>query len=413
MATNSPYVQALKRQYQRICASVSQRNGQDAEFHASLWKHKDITNPPALTEAQLDGLFTPNSAFERYAEILCICWTCFQQGNLKQAWKHAFQVSKLTIKILDGFTQENWYLPLIYVGLELTQSVAFKHDEKRRDNDAVNTTMTDLLTLTRTIRRNQGKADADNQSQKLAALFVINQLLKLSFKTEQLSYCKTAMITADGYVSDLQLFPQSHVVQFKFYRGRYNMFEENYPEAKADLEYALNICHKGATKCKIKILELLIPINLLFGVFPKKELLQQYPIPHLIGIINACRSGNIKQFHAESEKHQQTFIESGIFLLITMVEPLCYRKIIQKLFAVQTKRFNQKEITVRPHILPIAEIQLALTVQGGMIKNTELECILANLIFKNIIKGYVAHGKALVLSREEAFPKLADMKRNI
>jgi len=410
---STEYVNALRRQFQRICASIRAKNGQDAGYNSALWKQNDLKNPPSMSAAQIEGLFKANNAFERYAEFLCMCYTAMEMKKLKMAWKFGFQLLRLTIKILDGYTQTNWYLPLVYSGLELTQNVALKHDAQFRDGDAVNTTMTDMLTLTRTIRRNQGKSDTDAQSQKLAAVFVINQLLKLSFLTEQLSYCKTAMITADAYVSELHLFPKSHVVEFKFYRGRYNMFEENYKEAKADLEYALNVCHKNATNSKLKILEILIPINLLFGVFPKPQLLKKYSLPHLSGVIDACKAGDIGSFQKQMELHQQKYIESGIFLLITMIEPLCYRKVIQKLYLLMKKRHEAQEVKLKPHILPLPEISLAMKLQGADISNAELECILANLIYKNVIKGYIAHNKALVLSKEAGFPTLADMKRNI
>ena len=70
-------------------------------------------------------------------------------------------------------------------------------------------------------------------------------------ETEQLSYCKTVMIQADSMAKELHLFPKSHVVELKFYRGRYNMFEEEYKAAKDDLEFALNLCHKDATNSKL------------------------------------------------------------------------------------------------------------------------------------------------------------------
>lgn len=361
----------------------------------------------------MSGLFKPNNAFERYAEFICMCYVAYEQKQMKLAWKHAYQICKLTTKILDQYCQTNWYLPLIYSGLELTQNVALKHDKKYRDGDAVNTTMTEMLTLTRTIRRNQAKADTDAQSQKLAVVFVINQLLKLSFLTEQLSYCKTVITQADSMAKELHLFPKSHVVELKFYRGRYNMFEEEYKAAKDDLEFALNLCHKDATNSKLKILEILIPINLLFGIFPKTELLRKYSLPHLTEIINACKTGNIGKFQQQMERHQQKYIESGIFLLITMIEPLCYRKIIQKLHMLNKKRHAAGEIKLKPHILPMGDIVVAMKTQGAKISDMELECILANLIFKNVIKGYVAHNKALVLSSTDGFPSLADMKRNL
>ena len=39
----------------------------------------------------------------------------------------------------------------------------------------------------------------------------------------------------------------------------------------------------------------------------------------------------------------------------------------------------------------------------------EIECILSSLIFKKLIKGYIAHQNALVLSTKIAFPNIKDV----
>ena len=42
-------------------------------------------------------------------------------------------------------------------------------------------------------------------------------------------------------------------------------------------------------------------------------------------------------------------------------------------------------------------------------KDAEIECILANLVYKGFVKGYISHSKAtLVLSKKCAFPVIKD-----
>ena len=45
---------------------------------------------------------------------------------------------------------------------------------------------------------------------------------------------------------------------------------------------------------------------------------------------------------------------------------------------------------------------------GAPVAMDEVECIIANLIFKGLIKGYISHQKrTLVLSKKEPFPTAA------
>ena len=59
------------------------------------------------------------------------------------------------------------------------------------------------------------------------------------------------------------------------------------------------------------------------------------------------------------------------------------------------------------HQLPLSTLQAALRVEGSSLSLDELECILANLIFDGKIKGYIAHRRCVVLSKQEPFPKVA------
>ncbi len=60
----------------------------------------------------------------------------------------------------------------------------------------------------------------------------------------------------------------------------------------------------------------------------------------------------------------------------------------------------------RRHLLPLDHLQSALSMHGTTMETDELECILANLIFHKYIKGYIAHQKCLVLTKQgNPFPQ--------
>lgn len=53
----------------------------------------------------------------------------------------------------------------------------------------------------------------------------------------------------------------------------------------------------------------------------------------------------------------------------------------------------------------------AIRVAGMSVDIEEVECYLANMIFKGLIRGYISHEKQMVvLAATGAFPRLADRK---
>lgn len=145
----------------------------------------------------------------------------------------------------------------------------------------------------------------------------------------------------------------------------------------------------------------------MFGIFPSVILIQKYPISYLENLIETVKLGYLQTFQQQIDTKQQLFIDKGIFLLLMHIEPLLLRKIIAKSMVFRTNQFKIKQIR-KPNIIPINLLKQFLKSSGYSTKNDELECILANLIWKGAIKGYIAHEKALVLSKENPFPILID-----
>ena len=55
--------------------------------------------------------------------------------------------------------------------------------------------------------------------------------------------------------------------------------------------------------------------------------------------------------------------------------------------------------------MPLPVIGKALEILGMRTDTDEIECILANLIYRGYIRGYIAHTKrTLVLSKRDPFP---------
>ena len=61
--------------------------------------------------------------------------------------------------------------------------------------------------------------------------------------------------------------------------------------------------------------------------------------------------------------------------------------------------------------IPLNMFHCAIRVVGIRIEVEEVECFVANMIYKGLIKGYISHEKQMVvLAQNGAFPSLSERK---
>jgi hypothetical protein len=59
--------------------------------------------------------------------------------------------------------------------------------------------------------------------------------------------------------------------------------------------------------------------------------------------------------------------------------------------------------------MTIGMFRAALALSGMAVEAEEAECLVANMIYKGYMKGYISHEKQMVvLSNKDAFPRVAD-----
>jgi hypothetical protein len=59
--------------------------------------------------------------------------------------------------------------------------------------------------------------------------------------------------------------------------------------------------------------------------------------------------------------------------------------------------------------IPISMFHSSLTISGIDVSQGEAECLVANMIYKGLMRGYISHEKQMVvLASTNAFPTLAD-----
>ena len=243
-------------------------------------------------------------------------------------------------------------------------------------------------------------------SKKRATLYVVSQLMKIYFKLNLLKLAQPLIrpveASAGKALESNSVFPVGDVVSYRFFVGRLRMFEDRYEEAEAHLAYAFAHCRTTSRSNKRAILEFLLPVRLRSGRFPHPKLLEKHGLASMLPLVQAVKVGDLRTFNSELKRHQRALVKKGTFLLLEQSKILVYRNLFKKVFLV-----NEKQTQVKLQLF-----ERALQCLGEPTDLAEVECVVANLIYRGYVKGYISHQKAvLVVSKKDPFPTAAVMKR--
>lgn len=125
------------------------------------------------------------------------------------------------------------------------------------------------------------------------------------------------------------------------------------------------------------------------GRLPKPELLQRYGVVYYEPIARAVRTGNVRLLNDALEEHQADFIRSGTYLLLEKLKLGVYRTLFMRVHQLW-KRRHPGDMD-KPFKLQLQLFQAALDASGVQMDLDEVECIVANLIYRKYIKGYISH----------------------
>mmetsp|Transcript_13805 Transcript_13805/g.24755 ORF Transcript_13805/g.24755 Transcript_13805/m.24755 type:complete len:240 (+) Transcript_13805:1-720(+) len=230
-------------------------------------------------------------------------------------------------------------------------------------------------------------------SKKAGVLAIVNILFGMYFRLNILRLCKnlirpveTRKLHESGGMADM--------VTYRFFIGRLNMFEDQHQNAEASLDYALKHCHKDAIHNKKCILKYLVPVKLYRGRLPSMYLLDKYGLDEFKPLVEGIRKGDLRTFQDGLIQYQDRFIRQGTYLLLEKCKTVCYRNLFKRVHKIVDK-----------HQISLNHVAKAFKWLGMAIDLDEIECILANLIFRGYVRGYLSHAKrVLVLSKRDPFP---------
>lgn len=239
-------------------------------------------------------------------------------------------------------------------------------------------------------------------TKRIGMICIINQLFKIYFRINKLHLCKPLIRALDN----ANVFEQCTLAQkvtYNYYLGVKTLFDLRILEAERLLDFVFANCHPGSRKNMRLTLIFLIPIKMLLGRMPSRELLYKYDLKQFDDIKKAVISGHIGDLDEAIETHSDFFWRYGIYLIIEKLRPIASRNLFRKVAKC-----------AKTHLIDVALMLNAVRmVQPGVdVKVEEVHCMLSNLIYEGKIKGYIsiAHQK-LVLSKTNPFPSIAELAK--
>ncbi|KAL0702889.1 hypothetical protein Bca4012_059011 [Brassica carinata] len=360
----------------RFCDAVSY---QDSSMLCRLLSFSS-NSPSLLSLADALNVFQDTSSlinhtpkFSEYGEIIAHLFRSlrsYRVGNLVEAY----------LPFENSFVQEfcnwesAWALEALYVVCYEVRILAEKADKELTSNGK----SPEKLKAAGSLLMKVFGVLAGNGPKRVGALYVTCQLFKTYFKLGTVNLCRSVIRSIEtARIFDFEEFPRRDKVTYMYYTGRLEVFNKNFPAADTKLSYALQHCNPKRERNIRMILKYLIPVKLSIGIIPKDELLQKYNLPEYMNNVQAPRKGDLRLLRHALQEHEDRFLRSGVYLVMEKLELQVYQRLMKKIWL---------------------EIDMDLD---------EVECIMTILIYKNLVKGYLAHkSKVVFLSKQDPFPKL-------
>ncbi|KAJ5545756.1 PCI/PINT associated module [Penicillium frequentans] len=409
----------------------------------------DFTNAQYLTQDLASSLFHGKGLKVSKAEqtawvnVFAAYWEAvgevlkFEDGHSEASAAAIFKAwKKMAMALNKGYTDAGfpaWTLPCMYTVGKFLRTFAIKADNEAASQSS--TTFGVLDDVAADVEKNAYLEDGARiinrmftlcltdrapieDSRKWGIYNITSLLFKTYFKINSVGLTKNLLraINAQSHeLPPLESFPKSHIVTFEYYIGVIHFLDENYTEAEKHLSTAWRMCHRQAIKNRELILMYLIPCHLVTThTLPSKQLLASFPQLELFfrPLSNCIRKGDLVGFDAAMAAGEEEFVKRRIYLPLERGRDIALRNLFRKVFiAGGFEEPKEGQPPVRRSRIPVVEFAAALRIGTHATGRTrididEVECLLSNLIYKGLMKGYIARERGfVVLSKNNAaFP---------
>ncbi|KAI0650449.1 hypothetical protein C8Q79DRAFT_943751 [Trametes meyenii] len=303
-------------------------------------------------------------------------------------------------------TNSGWTLPALFSILRDLRDLASDADLEAASNGQDNTA--NMEEAARIISKAFSSCVTDRQSpvaesRKWGVYYVVGLILKCYFRVRRISLSKNILraINANPDIPPLSAYPRSHQVTYRYYIGMLGFLNEDFAKAEQELTLAFYNCYNGAHSNLERILTYLIPLRMFRGHLPSRELLQRFPVLDDLytPFITAIRLGDIRTYDASLDRFERRLVDLNLYLTLEKARELCIRGLFRRVWIAAEKSTR----------IPVSMFHAALQMADEETSSEEAECLVANMVFKGFVRGYISHEKQMVvLANTNAFPKLSD-----
>ncbi|CAI0405800.1 unnamed protein product [Linum tenue] len=363
-------------------------NYQDGDSLARLFSvSSDSPSLLSLADAlnvfqDANRLIKQSEKFSQFGEVVAPFFRslqCYRLGNLVDAYGAFEKASNAFIQEFRNW-ESGWALEALYVIAYEIRVLAERADRELASNGK----SPEKLKGAGSFLMKVFGVLAGKGPKRVGALYVTCQLFKIYFKLGTVNLCRSVIRSIEtARIFDFEEFPIRD-------------------KADQKLSYALTHCCLSKEANIRMILKYLIPVKLSIGILPKKQLLENYDLVEYNNIVEALKRGDLRLLRSALQENEDQFLRSGVYLVLEKLELQVYQRLLKKIYIIQKQKDPSKAHQVKLEVIVKAlkwlEIEMDLD---------EVECIVAILIYKNLMKGYFAHkSKVVVLSKQDPFPKL-------
>ncbi|MCJ1288370.1 COP9 signalosome (CSN) subunit [Xylographa opegraphella] len=330
------------------------------------------------------------------------CWS-----RVYESWKGVMNA------LIRGYSNsgfEAWTIPCLYVTARYLRTFAIRADKEQNVGNGVSFGVDVQDDMAGDHGKNENLEDAARIinriftlcisdrapleiSRKWGLYYTTNLLFKTYFKLNSIGLSKNIIRALQASRIDMppmESFPKSHIVTFKYYVGVILFLEEDYVQAEEYLTDAWNMCHRGAHRNQELILTYLIPCHLLTThTLPAADLLAPYPrLQRIFGDLGqSVRRGDLAGFDEALANGEDEFVRRRIYLTLERGRDIALRNLLRKVYLVGGFEEPKHDATpLRRTRVPVAEFGAALRLGSKttdhLLENDEVECLLANMIYK-------------------------------
>ncbi|KAF8530902.1 hypothetical protein JB92DRAFT_2854242 [Gautieria morchelliformis] len=298
----------------------------------------------------------------------------------------------------------SWVLPALYVLLkdlrrlaQKADAVPFRGTQGARMEDAART-------CNKAFSFCMSDRNPVAESRRWGSYYLAGLVMKCYFKIHTISLSRNIIrgLKSNPEVPALGQFPKLHQLTYRYYVGLLSFLNEEYAQADEDLTFTLHTCHEDDTRNQERILTYLVPLRLLRGQLPSDAVLCRYPALRALytPFLSAARTGDLSSYDAALNAAEGRLFRLGIWYIWEKARDICLRGLFRRVW-VATERGTR---------IPVAVFHAALVVSGGdSVSVEEAECLVANMIYKGYMRGYISHEKQMVvLANKNAFPRLRE-----